>query len=102
MSWSRSFRVSTVAAGLSVAAALTLTACGCDQETDTAASPLTVVASTNVWGSAAQSVAGDKVEVTSIITEPSSDPHSFEASPADAAFAPHDDRPAWPLTARSP
>ncbi|MBC2644359.1 MULTISPECIES: metal ABC transporter solute-binding protein, Zn/Mn family [unclassified Rhodococcus (in: high G+C Gram-positive bacteria)] len=85
MSWSRSFRVTTVAAGLSVAAALTLTACGSDQETDTAAGPVTVVASTNVWGSVAQAVAGNRAEVTSIITEPSSDPHSFEASPADAA-----------------
>ncbi|MDT2009551.1 ABC transporter permease [Rhodococcus opacus] len=74
-----------MAAGLSVAAALTLTACGSDQENDTAAGPVTVVASTNVWGSVAQSVAGNRAEVTSIITEPSSDPHSFEASPADAA-----------------
>ncbi|WAM19439.1 metal ABC transporter solute-binding protein, Zn/Mn family [Rhodococcus sp. JS3073] len=85
MSWSRSFRVTTVAAGLSAAAALTLTACGSDQETDTAAGPVTVVASTDVWGSVAQAVAGDHLQVTSIITDPSADPHSFEASPADAA-----------------
>lgn len=80
-----SFRLPAAAVGLSLTAVLTLTACGSDNATDTAAGPLTVVASTNVWGSVAQAVAGDKVEVTSIITEPSSDPHSFETSPSDAA-----------------
>ncbi|QHE67320.1 metal ABC transporter solute-binding protein, Zn/Mn family [Rhodococcus sp. WAY2] len=79
---SSGFRVATAAVGLSFAAALTLTACSSDTSSDGA---LTVVASTNVWGSVAQAVAGDKVEVSSIITEPSSDPHSFEASPTDAA-----------------
>ncbi|AWK76779.1 ABC transporter permease (plasmid) [Rhodococcus oxybenzonivorans] len=82
---SRTFRLPAAAVGLSLTAVLTLTACGSDNATDTAAGPLTVVASTNVWGSVAQSVAGDKVEVTSIITEPSSDPHSFETTPSDAA-----------------
>ncbi|MDV7356544.1 zinc ABC transporter substrate-binding protein [Rhodococcus oxybenzonivorans] len=79
---SSGFRVATAAVGLSFAAALTLTACSSDTSSDGA---LTVVASTNVWGSVAQAVVGDKVEVSSIITEPSSDPHSFEASPTDAA-----------------
>ncbi|UOT04983.1 zinc ABC transporter substrate-binding protein [Rhodococcus opacus] len=79
---SSGFRAATAAVGLSFAAALTLTACGSDTTGD---GTLTVVASTNVWGSVAQAVAGDKVDVTSIITEPSSDPHSFEASPTDAA-----------------
>ncbi|MFC9552974.1 metal ABC transporter solute-binding protein, Zn/Mn family [Rhodococcus sp. NPDC056960] len=79
---SSGFRAATAAVGLSVAATLTLSACGSDTTGD---GTLTVVASTNVWGSVAQAVAGDKVDVTSIVTEPSSDPHSFEASPADAA-----------------
>ncbi|QDQ90142.1 ABC transporter permease [Rhodococcus sp. WB9] len=79
---SSGFRAATAAVGLSFAAALTLTACSSDTTGD---GTLTVVASTNVWGSVAQAVAGDKVDVTSIITEPSSDPHSFEASPTDAA-----------------
>ncbi|QNG21104.1 zinc ABC transporter solute-binding protein [Rhodococcus triatomae] len=69
------------AAGLSLAAALALTACGTSPDSD----ELTVVASTNVWGSVAQAVAGDHLEVSSIIAEPSADPHSFEASPSDAA-----------------
>ncbi|MCI4674497.1 metal ABC transporter solute-binding protein, Zn/Mn family [Candidatus Mycolicibacterium alkanivorans] len=45
----------------------------------------TVVASTDVWGSIAHAVAGDHAKVTSIITNASADPHSFEASPSDAA-----------------
>lgn len=47
--------------------------------------PPTVVASTDVWGSVAQAVAGDDARVSSIITSGSADPHSFEATPADAA-----------------
>jgi zinc/manganese transport system substrate-binding protein len=60
------------------------TACG---HGNTAASGqhATVVASTNVWGSVALAVAGDKVPVKSIISNPADDPHSFEASPSDAA-----------------
>lgn len=65
---------------LPVVAAL-LSACGTSPGSD----ELTVIASTNVWGSVAQAVAGDHVEVTSIIDEPSADPHSFEISPSDAA-----------------
>lgn len=64
-----------------------LTACGSgDKSTGTAqnATP-TVVASTDVWGSVAQAVAGDHAKVTSILNSASADPHSFEASPSDAA-----------------
>jgi zinc/manganese transport system substrate-binding protein len=45
----------------------------------------TVVASTNVYGAVAQAVGGDLVEVTSLIDDPSADPHSYESTPADAA-----------------
>lgn len=41
--------------------------------------PIRVVASTNVYGSIATTIGGDRVEVTSIIDDPSQDPHSFEA-----------------------
>ncbi|RVW06623.1 metal ABC transporter solute-binding protein, Zn/Mn family [Rhodococcus spongiicola] len=78
---SLALRSATVAAGATLAAAV-LTACGSSADTD---DQIRVVASTNVWGSVAQAVAGDRLEVTSIITEPSADPHSYEASPADAA-----------------
>jgi zinc/manganese transport system substrate-binding protein len=42
-----------------------------------------VVASTDVYGSIAQAVGGDLVTVTSLITSPAQDPHSFEASAQD-------------------
>lgn len=42
-----------------------------------------IVASTNVWGSVAQAVAGDHADVTSIITSPAQDPHDYEATAKD-------------------
>ncbi|WP_407663907.1 metal ABC transporter solute-binding protein, Zn/Mn family [Mycolicibacterium sarraceniae] len=64
-----------------------LTACGGGDKSARGAQSQTptVVASTDVWGSVAQAVAGDHAKVTSIITSSSADPHSFEASPANAA-----------------
>ncbi|WP_107984686.1 metal ABC transporter solute-binding protein, Zn/Mn family [Rhodococcus sp. OK519] len=80
----RRFRASrTAAAALGAAlAAVALTACGSNPGSD---GQIRVVTSTNVWGSVAQAVAGDRLEVTSIVNEPSADPHSYEASPSDAA-----------------
>lgn len=46
---------------------------------------LTVVATTNVWGAVASAVAGPDAKVTSIISDPAGDPHSYESTPADAA-----------------
>ncbi|MFF3438567.1 metal ABC transporter solute-binding protein, Zn/Mn family [Streptosporangium sp. NPDC002721] len=42
--------------------------------------PITVVASTNVYGDIVKQVGGDKVAVTSIISDPAQDPHSYEAN----------------------
>jgi zinc/manganese transport system substrate-binding protein len=44
---------------------------------------LSIVASTNVWGDIAQSVAGGGVNVTSIIDSAAKDPHSYEATTRD-------------------
>nr|AIU93454.1 hypothetical protein LRS1606.20 [Rhodococcus sp. NS1] len=72
--------------GSALTAAVVATACGTSEVTDTAGDgPIRIVASTNVWGSIAGAVAGEHAEVEAIIEEPSADPHSFEASPADAA-----------------
>ena len=69
-----------------LALAAGLTACSGDKSPDAAgAQTPTVVASTDVWGSVAQAVAGDHAKVTSLITSASADPHSFEASPSNAA-----------------
>jgi len=45
---------------------------------------LKVVASTDVWSSVVSAVGGDKVEVKSIIHDPSADPHSYETTADDA------------------
>ena len=59
---------------------------GCGSRRDGArGGPPTVVASTDVWGSVAQSVAGADARVSSIVTSGSADPQSYEASPSDAA-----------------
>ena len=47
--------------------------------TSPAADGILIVASTNVYGSIASAVAGDRATVVSIISEPSQDPHSYEA-----------------------
>lgn len=75
------------AAALSV---LTLAACasgGGTEETAPAAgaAAIDVVTSTNVYGSIAQSVGGERVNVRSLIDDPAADPHSYESTPADAA-----------------
>ena len=65
-----------------IALALSLAACG----SSSAAPPgsVSVVASTNVYGDIAEQLAGKlsgtKVVVASIITDPSTDPHAYEAS----------------------
>ncbi|MEU6010297.1 zinc ABC transporter substrate-binding protein [Streptomyces sp. NPDC047453] len=43
-------------------------------------SAVPVVASTNVYGDIARQIGGDHVEVTSVISDPSQDPHSYEAN----------------------
>ncbi|GAA1442197.1 metal ABC transporter solute-binding protein, Zn/Mn family [Leifsonia poae] len=75
--------VSTLA--LSAAAAVTLALAGCSTGSAGASGgrtsdTLSVVASTNVYGDIGQSIAGDAVTVTSIMSDPAQDPHSFEAS----------------------
>ena len=49
---------------------------------------LRVVAAENFWGSIAAQLGGDRVQVASIVTSPTADPHSYEPTAADArAFA---------------
>ena len=49
-----------------------------------AGTKLAVVATINAWGSIAAQLGGDRVQETSIITNPDTDPHSYEPSTADA------------------
>jgi len=66
---------------------LSAAACGSDDSSSSAAGSssgsgdsLDVVASTDVWGDIVKTIGGDQVNVTSLIDDPSADPHSFEAS----------------------
>ncbi len=72
---------------LGAASVLALAGCaGTTTQTDAAAPAdgvVTVVASTDVYGSIAEAVGGDLVDVQSIITSPSQDPHEYEASAQD-------------------
>src|SRR6187431_3132650 len=78
----RSHRLS--AAALAAASALLLTGCaGAQAEGSDDDGRIDVVASTNVYGQLVAEIAGDLVDVTSIITSNAQDPHSFEASAQD-------------------
>lgn len=64
---------------------MVLAACGGSSAADegapsTPTAGVRVVASTNVYGDIVRQIAGDKVEVTSIISDPDQDPHSYEAN----------------------
>lgn len=68
-------------------AAVALVAAGCGSGSDAAADGrITVVASTNVWGSVVQAVGGTDVSVQSLINDPSADPHSYSDKPEDATL----------------
>lgn len=50
-----------------------------------AAGAIKVVAAENVWGNLAAQIGGDDVDVTSVISDPSADPHLYETSVQNAA-----------------
>jgi zinc/manganese transport system substrate-binding protein len=73
------------------ALALSLSACGSGAASSAASTRLPaeqesagvrVVAATNVYGDIVRQIAGDKVSITSIISDPAQDPHSYEANAA--------------------
>ena len=73
---------------LALASVATLTLAGCSTtpaagEGGSDDGTITVVASTNVYGDIASSIGGDRIEVESIITSASQDPHSYEATARD-------------------
>jgi zinc/manganese transport system substrate-binding protein len=87
-------RQATAVVWVAVAAAV-LVGCGSSASTSTTTSssatssatspgaraePISVVASTNVWGDVVKQIGGDRVDVVSIISDPSADPHSYEAN----------------------
>src|SRR5665647_2101143 len=78
-------------AAAAVCATLLLAACSTSSPTTSAAAgasaggkPITVVATINAWGSIAAQLGGTRVQVTSLITNPATDPHAYEPTPTDA------------------
>lgn len=65
---------------LALAAATAAALAGCTPGSAADDGRIRVVASTNVYGDIASTIAGDAVEVTSLMSDPAQDPHSFEAS----------------------
>src|SRR5436305_9388344 len=64
-------------------AVLAATACRTGSSS-TAGGPSRVVAAEDFWGSIARELGGEKASVTSLITNPDTDPHDYEPSSADA------------------
>ncbi|TMD19777.1 MAG: ABC transporter substrate-binding protein, partial [Chloroflexi bacterium] len=72
---------------LAVLVGLLLAACGMPAA-GTRNGTLQVIAGENFWGSIAAQLGGSHVSVTSIVTNPNTDPHDYESSATDArAFA---------------
>ncbi len=72
--------------GLVVGVVGLVTGCAGSPSPSTAGSSgrLQVVAAENFWGSIASQLGGDRVTVRSIIVNPNTDPHSYEATTSDA------------------
>src|SRR5450631_2497563 len=88
--WPRAGRRAGLAAA-AVCATLMLAACSTSSPTTSAAAgpstagkPITVVAVFKAWGSIAAQLGGTRVQETSLITNPATDPHSYEPTPTDA------------------
>ena len=60
-----------------------LTACSSATPEGDGTGPIKIAATTNVWGSVAEFIGGDMVEVTNIIDQPNIDPHSYEPAARD-------------------
>jgi zinc/manganese transport system substrate-binding protein len=65
---------------LAAATAVALAGCSTSVPSASADGKIRVVASTNVYGDIARTIGGDSVDVTSLMSDPAQDPHSFEAS----------------------
>ena len=75
------------AAPVALAVAITLTAAACSTASgalQARSRVIEIVAAENFWGSIAQQIGGTRVHVVSIITNPNTDPHSYEPTATDA------------------
>ena len=77
-----------VALVLSAGAALAATGCGSAQSAGANGSAIRVVAAESFWGSLVTQLGGSRVSVTSVATDPNTDPHDYQSSASTArAFA---------------
>jgi zinc/manganese transport system substrate-binding protein len=72
------FRTTAAFIGLVALGSLTLTACSAPA-TSSGPHTISIVASTSVWGDVARQIAGKSVTITSLISDPAQDPHSYQA-----------------------
>ena len=73
--------------GPAVALAISMILCACglsSSSTTGGGSKVEVVAAENFWGSIASQIGGDHAHVTSVVANPDTDPHAYEATPGDA------------------
>lgn len=78
-------RAATLVIALLVAALMGVCVAGCGGAGSASASgKLNVVAAEDFWGSIAAQLGGDRVAVTSIVTNPAADPHDYEPTAEDA------------------
>ena len=70
------------ALALGAAAAFAFAASGASRSAS--GGPIRVVAAENFWGSIASQLGGSRVQVTSIVTNPATDPHDYEPTAVDA------------------
>jgi zinc/manganese transport system substrate-binding protein len=80
----RAGRVVSVVATLLTAGLLTGCATTAPRVGLAADGRISVVAAENFWGSIAAQLGGDKVSVTSVVSNPDTDPHDYEPTPTDA------------------
>jgi zinc/manganese transport system substrate-binding protein len=87
MSSKTTYRVKILLTCLTAVISTALLLSGCsstgtkaNDTTNTPAGKIKIVAAENFLGEVATAVGGDRVEVTSVITSPDMDPHSFEAT----------------------
>jgi zinc/manganese transport system substrate-binding protein len=82
----RSASLVTIAAALAVLAGGSLAACSTATGATTShdSRVVQVVAAENFWGSIASQIGGKHAHVVSIITNPNTDPHSYEPTASDA------------------
>jgi zinc/manganese transport system substrate-binding protein len=79
------FRAAAAAVAAALVGAAALAGCGSGLQPSGGSRDVSVVAAENFWGDVAAQVGGDHVRVTSIISDPNTDPHTYETDPQAAA-----------------